>query len=333
MARIFDADSGTLRATLAGHEEAVRAAAFGADPRTVATASTDGTIRLWDARPFPVLRRSTTLASSAEAVAFEPGGSRIVSAGRADLRNRLFALSDDPRLAFPAQGFEGVARSQPVALGTSENGRVLVSSHRDGTIREWRSDDEQNGFEVRQTIEPEQGSRVRYTVIGVSPDGSQFVAGSRNGAAGLWHTSGRQRLPRLDRGLTSATFSPDGRYVLTTSLDHDARLIDVRTGQQVWVLSHASRVSDADFSADGRWVAIAGPGYAGVVDARTGERIQLLDGRDRVLTSVAFSPTGWRIVTGGRSGAVRTYDCELCGGIDELIPLARRRLAQLRPTS
>ena len=334
MARIFDADSGTLRATLAGHEEAVRAAAFGSDPRTVATASTDGTIRLWDARAFPVLRRVDKLGSPAEAVAFEPGGSRIVSAGRADLRNRLFALSDDPRLAFPAQGFEGVARSRPVALGTSKNGRVLVSSHRDGTIREWRSeDDEQNGFEVLRTIDPDQGSRARYTVIGVSPDGSRFVAGTRNGAAGLWHTGGRQQALRLDRGLTSATFSPDGRHVLTTSVDHDARLVDVQTGQQVWVLSHASRISDADFSADGRWVAIAGPGYAGVVNARTGERIQLLDGRERVLTSVAFSPSGWRIVTGGRSGAVRTYDCELCGSIDELIPLARRRLDQLRSTS
>ena len=332
MARIFDADSGTLRATLAGHEESVRAAAFGSDPRTVATAGTDGTIRLWDARAFPVLKRVDELASPAEAVAFEPGGSRIVSAGRADLRNRLFALSDDPRLAFPARGFEDVARSEPVALGTSENGRVLVSSHRDGTIREWRSDEEKR-FEVRETIEPEQGSRVRYTVIGVSPDGSQFVAGTRNGVAGLWRGNRRQGSARLDRGLTSATFSPDGRYVLTTSLDHDARLVDVQTGQQVWVLSHASRISDADFSADGRWVAIAGPGYAGVVNAKTGERILLLDGRDRVLPSVAFSPTGWRIVTGGRSGAVRTYVCELCGGIDELIRLARRRLARLRPTS
>ena len=333
MARIFDADSGTLRATLAGHEEAVRTAAFGVDRRTVATAGTDGTIRLWDARAFPVLKPVDKLASPAEAVAFEPGGRRIVSAGRAEVRNRLFALSDDPRLAFPAPGFEGVTRSQPVALGASDNGRVLVSSHRDGTIRVWRSDDETNGFEVRETIEPEQGSRIRYTVIGVSPDGSQFVAGTRNGAAGLWRANRRQGAARLDRGLTSATFSPDGRYVLTTSVDHDARLVDVQTGQQVWVLSHASRLSDADFSADGRWVAIAGPGYAGVVDASTGERILLLDGRERVLTSVAFSPTGWRIVTGGRSGAVRTYDCMLCGGIDELIPLARRRLAQLRPAS
>jgi WD40 repeat protein len=333
MARIFDADSGTLRATLAGHEEAVRDVAFGADAQTVATGSTDGTIRLWNARPFPELEQVRKLRSRAEAVAFEPDSGRILSAGRADLRNRLFALSDDPRLAFPARGFESVADTRPVALGTSENGRVLVSSHRDGTIREWRSDDEQDRFEVRQTIEPEQDSRIRYTVIGVSPDGSQFVAGTRSGAADLWSSTRRQRAPQFDQGLTSATFSPDGRYVLTTSVDHDARLVDVQTGQQVWVLSHAAKISDADFSADGHWVAIAGPGYAGVVDARTGERILLVNGRDRFLASVAFSPTGWRIVTGGSSGAVRTYDCELCGGIDELIPLARRRLAQLRPAS
>ncbi len=99
------------------------------------------------------------------------------------------------------------------------------------------------------------------------------------------------------------------------------------------MLSHAAKVSDADFSSDGRWVAIAGPGEAGIVDAKTGERILLVDGRDEFLASVAFSPTGWRIVTGGKSGAVRTYDCELCGGIDELIPLGRKRLAQLQPAS
>jgi WD40 repeat protein len=168
-------------------------------------------------------------------------------------------------------------------------------------------------------------------VLGVSPDGTEFVAGSRYGA-GAWFTGGQLR-PRFAPGLTSATYSPDGRYILTTGVDHDARLVDARTGQQVWVLSHAASISDADFSSDGRWVAIAGPGYAGIVDARTGERILLLDGSDRTLRSVAFSATGWRIATGGQSGAVRTYDCQLCGGIDELMALAKRRLAQLRPTS
>ena len=69
------------------------------------------------------------------------------------------------------------------------------------------------------------------------------------------------------------------------------------------------------------------------MDVATGERVLLVDGQDRLLRSIAFSPTGWRIATGGQSGEVRTYDCELCGGIDELTKLAEKRLAQLRGSS
>jgi WD40 repeat protein len=127
------------------------------------------------------------------------------------------------------------------------------------------------------------------------------------------------------------TFSRDGRLVVTTGADHDARASDFASGRQLWVLSHGALVSDADFSADGRWVAIAGPGEAGVVEATTGDRVLLLDGQDPLLRSIAFSPKGWRIATGGESGAVRTYDCRLCGGIDELVKVADERLAQLRP--
>ena len=69
------------------------------------------------------------------------------------------------------------------------------------------------------------------------------------------------------------------------------------------------------------------------MDARTGERILLIDGQDPILTSIAFSPTGWRIATGGESGTVRTYDCRVCGEVDELVALAQRRIEQLRTGS
>ena len=36
------------------------------------------------------------------------------------------------------------------------------------------------------------------------------------------------------------------------------------------------------------------------------------------------------IVTGGVDGTVRTYRCEICGGVDQLIELAESRLAGTR---
>ena len=44
------------------------------------------------------------------------------------------------------------------------------------------------------------------------------------------------------------------------------------------------------------------------------------------LTSATFDPAGRRILTASVDGTVRTYACELCGGLDTLVPLAERRL-------
>jgi hypothetical protein len=48
------------------------------------------------------------------------------------------------------------------------------------------------------------------------------------------------------------------------------------------------------------------------------------------LTAIALSPAGWKIAAGGAEGTVKTYDCRLCGNIDDLVAVARQRLAHLR---
>jgi hypothetical protein len=47
------------------------------------------------------------------------------------------------------------------------------------------------------------------------------------------------------------------------------------------------------------------------------------------LTSASFSPDGRRILTSSRDGTVRSYLCQLCGGIDALLGLADTRIAGL----
>ena len=127
--------------------------------------------------------------------------------------------------------------------------------------------------------------------------------------------------------VNSVSFSADGTQLVTASRDRDARIWDVATGETRMILrGHFGPVQDARFSPDGRWVVTAGPGRAGLWDARTGGLVTLLRGHRGLLTSAAFSPSGRAIVTGGVDGTVRTYRCDLCGGLDELVRLADRRL-------
>ena len=168
-----------------------------------------------------------------------------------------------------------------------------------------------------------------------SADGGRLVTGGSDAIAHIWDVeSGKPVTPPLvgHRDLiTSAAFSHNGRYVVTTSRDHDARIWDARTGRLLGtpLAGSYAQINSAAFSSDDRWVVTAGPAAAGIWDVSTGRRLLAVNGHD-ALTAVALSPHGWRIAAGGLHGSVKTYDCRICGNIDDLVALARQRLAHLR---
>jgi WD40 repeat protein len=130
--------------------------------------------------------------------------------------------------------------------------------------------------------------------------------------------------------LSDVQFSPDGKLVVTSSRDHDARIWEVATGRTTRLLrGHFGPVFGVSFSPDGRWVVTAGPTTAGLWQVSNGRLLLYLRGDTEPLTSASFDPEGRQILTSSRDGTVRDYACALCGDTGDLLAMATARLAAL----
>ncbi|MHC5010052.1 MAG: WD40 repeat domain-containing serine/threonine protein kinase [Planctomycetota bacterium] len=116
------------------------------------------------------------------------------------------------------------------------------------------------------------------------------------------------RLP--DAAIRSATFSPDGTRILTTSEDNAARVWDLG-GREVAVLEgHEMWVNGAAFSPDGTRIVTASSDDTARLWQANGDELAVLAGHQGTVTSAVFSPDGTRILTACRDKTARLWDLD-----------------------
>jgi WD40 repeat protein len=183
------------------------------------------------------------------------------------------------------------------------------------------------------------GHTDEVSAVTFSPDGTRVATASQDSTARIWNArtgSSTDPLSGHTGALTALAFNQDGSRLATASTDTDLRIWNGRSGEAITVLrGHAGAVNDVTFSADGRWLASAGPLAAGIWETRKtgawpGSPLYYVRGSTAPrLDNLAFSPHGWRLLTGWRGGAVRLFDCKVCGRIKELRAIARARLREI----
>jgi WD40 repeat protein len=298
----------------------IRAMSLSRDGRLVVGAGSDGVARVWrvsDGRLVRALADGGRLTTAR----FSPDGRLVVAASRRGLAT-IWRIRDGRRLH--------VLRGR-VPLNDarfSPDGRFVVTAGRRGTVRLWAA-----GSGVPVKTFPRLPGSVRKAEF--SPDGKLIVTAGTDPAARVWDARGRlvATLRKHQAALTDARFDSDGSLLVTTSLDHDGALWDVREHRLLHALSgHAGLVTTASFSPDSRWIVTAGPSSAALWETSTGNQIFLLRGHTSLLTGAAFARDGRRIVTASLDGTIRSYICDVCGGLDDLLALADRRLARTSRT-
>jgi WD40 repeat protein len=89
-----------------------------------------------------------------------------------------------------------------------------------------------------------------------------IVTASDDEIARVWEATTGRSLATLQGHtdpVTSAAFSPDGKWVVTASDDKIARVWEAATGRSLATLQgHTGTVTSAAFSPDGKWVVTAG---------------------------------------------------------------------------
>jgi WD40 repeat protein len=112
--------------------------------------------------------------------------------------------------------------------------------------------------------------------------------------------------------VTSISYSPNGCYIITGSLDKTIRIWDGETGSAVGkpLEGHTHSVWSVAYSPDGRRI-ISGSRdkTIRIWDGETGSAVgKPLEGHTDPVWSVAYSPDGRRIISGSHDTTIRIWD-------------------------
>lgn len=111
--------------------------------------------------------------------------------------------------------------------------------------------------------------------------------------------------------VSSATFSSDGKYIVTASHDKTARVWETSTGKQIKDLEHTAEVKSAVFSRDGKFViTVSDRQPARLWEWETGawREVKPPDGDNAKVKSAAFSPDGKLVVMANEDKTVILWD-------------------------
>ncbi|WP_299491850.1 hypothetical protein [Acaryochloris sp. IP29b_bin.137] len=290
---------------LKGHTDWVWHVTFSPDDQMIASASDDGTIRLWDAATGECLQVFMGHQGWVVSVAFHPRFPLLVSSSTDDTV-RFWEISSGKCLEVLEAQQKGVWQ-----VVYSLDGQLLMTGGWDATIKIWN-------IEKNNCINVLEGHQNPIKSLVLSSGGNILVSGAGITQAHckptikIWDVATGtciQTCQGHQSGIRSMTLSPDQKTIASGDIGQVVKIWDVKTGQSRRTLSgHTSWIWSLDFSPDGQLLASGGLDHqVRLWNIQTNTCVQELSGHSAWIWTVAFNAEGQYLVTSGDDQTIRLW--------------------------
>ncbi len=298
-----------LYKVFSAHTEHVWEVKFSPDGALLASASVDGTVKIWKKDGEVVQNLKHPIGVTA--VEFSPDG-RYVASGSYDTKIRLWNVPDGA-LVKTFEGHSGANWS----VAFSPNGKIIASSGEDAVVKFW---DVERG-ELIRTLE---GHLLNIWSVKFSPDGTKLASGSFDNTVKIWNVHDGALLRTITEhteAVLNVAFSSDGQRLVSGSDDktvkvwsmNDGTLIQTFQGESECIYGIAISPDNKTLLSGGRDRRVLGELVQNIFgssesnpwvtmrlwDLQTGNLLQTFAQHADDVHDVAFSPDGEWIASAG----------------------------------